>query len=127
MGEAVAGYAEINKGIKGVEQGVGQLKDGSDALNQNVKNLPENVSPLIDGQTQLKEGVEDAQNQIRELTGADKEPATPVSFAAGEKVAPLSVQFVMMTDAISKTETVEAVAPAAPQLSLWDRILNLFR
>ncbi len=112
-------YGEMNTGIGGISDGIAELYDG-------IGQLYEGTTELRDATADMPEQVDD---EIQEMIGSyDKSDFIPASFISDKNTNTISVQFILKTDKIEKTE-IETAEPetAAENETLWTRFLALFK
>ena len=116
-GTLATGYSELNDGITSLSDGIGELNDGTKELYEGTNKLNESVSDLP----------EQMQVEIDALMADyDKSDFVPVSFISEKNENTSLVQFVFMTTAIELKEETSVAVTESKELTLWDRLLQLF-
>lgn len=138
VASVVAGYSQLTDGTKTLASGSKELVQGASALKDGTVDLYDGVCTLSDGTSELKDGTEEfydktsdmdtqVEDQIDDMIdslsgGADE----TVSFVSEKNTDVDSVQFVIKTAAVEKTETVETVSTDTQQLNFWQKLIQLF-
>lgn len=131
VGQILDGTAEASSGANALLKGSNALTDGTNKLADGANTLADGTGELADGTSTLHEATDGMDSQISEridelmssISGDDYEPA---SFTDADNTAE-AVQFVIQTKPIAIEETEEVVEEVEEELSLWDKILNLFK
>lgn len=129
-GEFHKGLVEYTEGLNSISQSYGTFHNGISSYLDGTVKIKEGASELSDGMGQFAEGIgdmpSDIENTVNEMitdfAGSDFEA---VSFADDQNHNITSVQFVISTKGIEKTEakTTEAVVE---KQGFWDRLKALF-
>ena len=120
------GFSDMRSAANRLSSATQSLSKGAGELNENIVTLPEDVGKIVDGQKELREGVLLAKDEIRQFT-ADKEEAPAVSFVSQNRANAETVQFIMRTPAIETHEIPKAEEIIEQTVSIWNRLVNLFR
>ena len=117
VGQIASSYSELNNALVKLDEGTGNLADGT-------QNLYGGTTELNDAVIDLPDTV---QKEIDKLTADyDKSGFTPISFMSDKNHVSL-VQFVLTTESI-KTETKTATSESGmKEMTVWDRLLALFK
>ncbi len=113
-GQIISAYGEILSGADDYTNGVFRSSGGVKKIYKSVKILPDDIQELIDGQLNFRDSIVTAKEDMSETTSmfvADDNP--PVSFASPGKNNPSSVQYILLTPAISKQEKSKIEAETA--------------
>ena len=103
------GGVELNLAVEKLKMGLIEYKQGTNRLKNGTLNIDDKISNTID-------------NIMSSMLGDDDEI---VSFVSDKNTNVSSVQFVIKTDEIKKSET-ETVKREAKKPSFWERLLDLF-
>ncbi len=144
-GELDAGITEYTNGVAQVVEGCQQLYDGAAvitggaaALAGGTETLTEGAIALYEGSGVLQDGTDTFADQmqgagqtaeaaitdtINNMTGANVETS---SFVSHKNTNVKSVLFVLKTAPIEEASAPETEEPAEQELTLWQKILNLF-
>jgi len=105
------GIAAFTGGVSELNDGVGELYDGTDMLNEEIADMPNLIQEEID---KMKE----------DYMPADFEP---VSFTSSKNTDTGFVQFVLQCGAIEKPDEPEAPPEEEVTETFWDRLKALFQ
>ena len=131
LSEYLSGTLSIQLGFNDLCNAFGDVVAGSNDLKINITMLRQAMRELADGTGELYDETRDMDTQMKaridemllKYTSGNFEV---ISFASTKNTNVVSVQFVMMTDAIKKQEA-EAAPPAeSVERTLWQRFLALF-
>lgn len=141
-----SGVAQIVVGYKGVVSGIGELSSGSEKLAGgnatlffSTNNLITGVTKLYNGSVDLKDGSgelkdktsnmeSDVNKQIdNALSEVKGDRSDAVSFASEKNSNVKSVQFVFKIQAVEKKQVTATTEKTTGKLSIWEKILRLFR
>lgn len=111
-------YPEFDAGLSDAADGFSQLKDGIDALNNGSHQL-------YNGTKNLPQVVENAINSM--TAEYDHSDFSPVSYTSEKNENVNGVQFVFSTNPIEPTVEEVPVEENEKELTLIDRIVNLFK
>jgi putative membrane protein len=132
------GITEYTDGVSELADGYGKITDGFDELADGGKELTTAVGELYDGATELTDGTgelrdktADMDSQINEkinemLDSARGNGGETVSFVSDKNTNVKSVQFVIKTTAIEKSDTATAAPEPKETLNFWQKLLRLF-
>lgn len=101
---------ELNDAVRKLYDGTGELSDGTSEFADKTSDMDTQISDEIESMTSS-------------ITGGDAET---VSFVSDKNTNVDSVQFVIKTSAIEKTEAPAADEPEEETLNFWQKLLNLF-
>ncbi|MGI5850071.1 MAG: hypothetical protein ACOX8Q_08440 [Christensenellales bacterium] len=123
-----AGYSEIMGGFDSYLAGIKSSASGIHRLYRSIKGLPGNIQELINGQIAFKEGITEAKDDISAQTKSFISDDSPsVSFASPGKNHPNSVQYIMMTPAISVPTKANPINKSEESQDFFTRLIDLFR
>ena len=134
----VSSYSQIVDGVTSLAQGSKKLLEGAGTLSSGASELYNGVVSLCDGAAKLADGTSElyfstdgmeaqVQDKIDEiLASIGGEETETVSFISDKNTNVDSVQFVIKTSAIEKTEAAETGAAQAKTLNFWQKLLRLF-
>ncbi|WP_078382071.1 hypothetical protein [Sutcliffiella halmapala] len=105
-----SGIVQLTDGTSELNKGVGELQDGTEELYQETKDLPNQMQ-------------EEINKMIQEY---DKSDFQPVSFVSPKNENISSVQFVIKTESIKKTEKQTKKAEPEKKKSFWELLKALF-
>lgn len=128
MSELSAKGKSLKVGSSSMHKGTMDMAAGLRTMSRNIRLLPDDIQRLIEGQRQLKDGIDEAY-ELFDAFGVNKEDekSEPVSFASQE-VKPRSTQFIMTIPELKAEKAkVEGQDTTREDVTLWDRILRLFR
>lgn len=129
---------ELLGGIVEFYDAAGTLRDGTGELADGVRELLDGIAGLYDGATELKDGTAEMREEtdgmddeisdkidemIESITGGDTEI---VSFVSEKNTKVEAVQFVLQTEAVKMEEPEPPAAEEAEELTLWQKLLQLF-
>lgn len=138
-GQLVSGSQELSSGLQQLSDGVSEFKDGVNQYSsgvsqytQGVNELSSGANQLSSGTNQLEEGTSDIDTLMAEkieelMEDYEFEEFEMVSFVDERNKNTVLVQFVFMTQPISKPEVVEEVVSEEEEKSFWDLLLDLFK
>ncbi len=113
-----SGYGQVGTGIKSLAGGIGELNtgaknlfEGTGKLNKAVANLPDTIQAKMD---------EFAKKY-------DKTGLVPVSFVSEKNTNVALVQFVLKTAPIELPKEPPPTTAKPAKLTLWQKLINLFR
>lgn len=103
---------------------VGELNDAVCKLNDGTSELSDGTSEFVDETSDMDTKISDEiDSMTSSITGGDAET---VSFVSDKNTNVDSVQFIMKTAAIEKTETAATAETAEESLTFWQKLLRLF-
>ena len=125
------GYSQVVNGATTLVNSTSELKSGAETLVSGTETLADKTTELSEGTTELNNQTSDLDTQVTdkinnmvdELSGNSDEV---ISFVSNKNTNVKSVQFVIKTPEIQKEE-VEYTETAEESLTLWEKILNLFK
>lgn len=133
-----AGYSRLMSGITPLEEGSKELVSGSNQLYEGTEKLYDGVVSLQDGAADMTDGT----GRFRtETTGMEEEleekidgilnslggnTKDSVSFVLPQNTKVDSVQFVIKTTGIEKTEAEQVKETQPEHLNFWEKLLELF-
>ncbi|MBN2852311.1 MAG: hypothetical protein JXQ23_06190 [Clostridia bacterium] len=124
---AVTGLKKLTVQFNQYMQGVKSTSTGLDSLYNGAVTLPDEVKALNDGQIQTRDGITAFQEGLSKLVGMlTADNSVYVSFTSS-KNKPKSVQYILTTKSIMKSEEKAVVDQTTTVLTFWERILNLFK
>lgn len=140
LSEIHSSFASINDGTSKLFNGLGDISSGIGSMKKGTDNLPNDVGALIKGEEELKKGINKLGNEgikkarvslednlNNSFLGNNKENIY-TSFADNHKNKNSTVQFIMRTPEIKKTEDKKSSLPVIEEKnSLWQRFLDLFK
>ena len=132
VSDAAAGAGTLKLNMDKLYSNTGKLKVSVGKLNDAVGKLYGGTKELESGTSEFVEKTSDIDTKIGDeidsmtssITGRD---AKATSFVSDKNTNVDSVQFVIKTTAIEKTETAASDAPAEAPLTFWQKLLRLFR
>ncbi|MCJ0564810.1 hypothetical protein [Enterococcus cecorum] len=138
VAKIVSSYSKIVDGVSSLAQGSKKLVNGAETLNAGASNLYNGVESLNDGAYKLANGtsklysntdgmdtqVQEKIDEILSSIGGDK--TKPVSFVSDKNANVSSVQFVIKTDTIKKSEAASTEVHQNEKLNFWQKLLHLF-
>ena len=138
VAKIVSSYSNIVDGVSSLAQGSKKLVNGAKTINTGASNLYNGVESLNGGAYKLANGtsklysntngmdtkVQEKIDEILSSIGGDK--TKTVSFVSDKNTNVSSVQFVIKTDAIKKSEVTSKVSPQTKTLNFWQKLLHLF-
>lgn len=127
----VSGTTSLAGGSKKLVTGADSLKKGSTDLYKGIVALDNGTKSLLDGTGEFYDKTLDADTQIEdkiddmmdEISGG-AEPI--VSYVSDKNTQIESVQFVIKTDAVEKTEEEETTTTTTEKKSMWQKFIDLF-
>lgn len=134
----VAGYKQVVTGVSTLATGSSKLVTGVNSLKKGTSDLYDGIEELYDGSSELQDGTSEfnektsdmdtqVQDQIDEMlasvSGGDKEV---VSFASSKNTNIDSVQFVIKTTSIKKTEETVIETKTETKRTFWQKVKDLF-
>ena len=103
---------------------VGELNDAVCKLNDGTSELSDGTSEFVDETSDMDTKISDEiDSMTSSITGGDAET---VSFVSDKNTNVDSVQFIIKTAAIEKTETAATAETAEESLTFWQKLLRLF-
>lgn len=131
VSDAAAGAGTLKQGMDTLYRNTGTLMLSVGELNDAVGELYGGTKSLADGTAAFADQTADMDTRISEeidsmtssITGGDGETT---SFVSDKNTQVDSVQFVIKTAAVEKTESAAEDAPAAAPLTFWQKLLRLF-
>ncbi len=132
VSEAAKGASSLETGLSALHTNTGRLKDSVSLLNDSAGKLADGSAELKDGTAEFAEEADkfsnDADKEISEMldsiNGGD---SSTVSFTSDKNTNVKSLQFVIKTAAIEKSDEADNTVEADSSSSLWDKFLDLFR
>lgn len=127
----VDGLASYVGGVNRAANGMTEWQSGFHQFGSGVSQASDGAKRLSDGTGDFADQTSDMDARIREkidaLMGETKKDAKDqTSFADARNGKISQVQFVLMTEEIKKPQEAKEKAPVKKNISLWDRIVNLF-
>lgn len=127
----VDGLASYVDGVNRAANGMTEWQSGFHQFGSGVSQASDGAKRLSDGTGDFADQTSDMDARIREKIDAlmgemKKDVKDQTSFADTRNGKISQVQFVLMTEEIKKPQEVKEKAPAKKNISLWDRIVNLF-
>lgn len=127
----VEGVGTLASGSKELLEGAGTLKSGTADLYDGVISLCDGVAEMSDGTSEFYDKTSDmdvqVQDQIDEMIASiSGEQTKTVSFVSDKNTNVDSVQFVMKTAAIEKTDAHVEEESNSKQMTFWQKMLHLF-
>lgn len=138
VGSIASAYSQIVTATEALVEGSGKLTEGSTSLRQGTAELYDGIVSLYDGAKELKDGTREfyektegmdseIENKIDDMLNTiSRSDADIRSFVSEKNTNVESVQFVIKTGAIEKSEVVQTVEEEPQQLNLWEKFLKLF-
>lgn len=125
------GLASYVDGVNRAANGMTEWQSGFHQFGSGVSQASDGAKQLSDGTGEFADQTSDMDARIREkidaLMGETKKDAKDqTSFADARNGKISQVQFVLMTEEIKKPQEAKEKAPVKKNISLWDRIVNLF-
>ena len=127
----VDGLASYVDGVNRAANGMTEWQSGFHQFGSGVSQASDGAKRLSDGTGDFADQTSDMDARIREKidalmgeTKTDVKDQTSFADARNGKIS--QVQFVLMTEEIKKPQEAKEKAPAKKNISLWDRIVNLF-
>ena len=127
----VDGLASYVDGVNRAANGMTEWQSGFHQFGSGVSQASDGAKRLSDGTGDFADQTSDMDARIREKIDAlmgetKKDVKDQTSFADTRNGKISQVQFVLMTEEIKKPQEAKEKAPAKKNISLWDRIVNLF-
>lgn len=124
LGEYMSGVGSLAQGYSKVEAGIQSLTDGIGELNTGASELYEGTSELNDAVADIPDTIKiEIDEMIKQY---DKSDFVPVSFVSEKNSGVNAVQFVLKTDPIELSETLEPEVVVPVKLTFWQKFLKLF-
>lgn len=125
------GLASYVDGVNRAANGMTEWQSGFHQFGSGVSQASDGAKRLSDGTGDFADQTSDMDARIREKIDAlmgetKKDVKDQTSFADARNGKISQVQFVLMTEEIKKPQEAKEKAPAKKNISLWDRIVNLF-
>ena len=139
VGQLTDAYAQIVTGANAIASGSKELVNGSADLKQGASDLYDGMVSLDDGTKELNDGTQEfyektdgmdtkVENTIDDMVGSlSGSDAQVQSFVSDKNTNIASVQFVIKTTAIEKTQETVQTQVQTEKLSFWEKLINLFR
>ncbi len=129
--EVTQGILELSNGSKNLKASAGDVLNGVSEFADSMNELYEGTIELTDGTTELRSKTSDLDTQIEdkinEMISSVQGERTEIKSFTSEKNANIkSVQFVIKTDAIEKTEIISKPVTVEESLNFWQKLLRLF-
>ena len=132
VAQIVAGYSQLTLGTESLLSGSSELKSKTAELSDKTAELANGLSDLKDGTSQMRDetsGIDDEisdkiDEMIKDITGDGEEIH---SFVSDKNTNVTSVQFVIQTEAIEIKEPETPEPETQKKLTLWQKIMNLFK
>lgn len=112
------GSADLKQGASDLYDGMVSLDDGTKELNDGTREFYEKTDGM---DTKVEDTIDD---MVGSLSGSD---AQVQSFVSDKNTNIASVQFVIKTTAIEKTQETVQTQAQTEKLSFWEKLINLFR
>lgn len=127
----VDGLASYVGGVNRAANGMTEWQSGFHQFGSGVSQASDGAKRLSDGTGDFADQTSDMDARIREKIDAlmgetKKDVKDQTSFADARNGKISQVQFVLMTEEIKKPQEAKEKAPVKKNISLWDRIVNLF-
>lgn len=127
----VDGLASYVGGVNRAANGMTEWQSGFHQFGSGVSQASDGAKRLSDGTGDFADQTSDMDARIREKIDAlmgetKKDVKDQTSFADARNGKISQVQFVLMTEEIKKPQDAKEKAPVKKNISLWDRIVNLF-
>lgn len=127
----VDGLASYVGGVNRAANGMTEWQSGFHQFGSGVSQASDGAKRLSDGTGDFADQTSDMDARIREKIDAlmgetKKDVKGQTSFADARNGKISQVQFVLMTEEIKKPQEAKEKAPVKKNISLWDRIVNLF-
>lgn len=127
----VDGLASYVDGVNRAANGMTEWQSGFHQFGSGVSQASDGAKRLSDGTGDFADQTSDMDARIREKIDAlmgemKKDVKDQTSFADTRNGKISQVQFVLMTEEIKKPQEAKEKAPVKKNISLWDRIVNLF-
>lgn len=127
----VDGLASYVGGVNRAANGMTEWQSGFHQFGSGVSQASDGAKRLSDGTGDFADQTSDIDARIREKIDAlmgetKKDVKDQTSFADARNGKISQVQFVLMTEEIKKPQEAKEKAPVKKNISLWDRIVNLF-
>lgn len=127
----VDGLASYVGGVNRAANGMTEWQSGFHQFGSGVSQASDGAKRLSDGTGDFADQTSDMDARIREKIDAlmgetKKDVKDQTSFADARNGKISQVQFVLMTEDIKKPQEAKEKAPVKKNISLWDRIVNLF-
>ncbi|GEM_PF-280027 len=156
LADLYEGSEELRNGTESFYNGVVEFNDGASSLYEGVREFEVNLKKMYVSYKELKDGTSDLNDGIQELSEGTGEMRAETanmdqkmqkeidkkidemlakysgsdfafqSFLSDENQNVAAVQFVIKTDGIEAAPEPTAEIPAEPELTFWQRFLNLF-
>ena len=125
------GLASYVDGVNRAANGMTEWQSGFHQFGSGVSQASDGAKRLSDGTGDFADQTSDMDARIREKIDAlmgetKKDVKDQTSFADARNGKISQVQFVLMTEEIKKPQEAKEKAPVKKNISLWDRIVNLF-
>lgn len=125
------GYSQIVGGSTNLVSGTATLRSGAERLSLGVTELNNGTTELSKGTTELNNKTENIDTEITDeidkmVDDLDGTSDEIVSFTSEKNTNVQGVQFVIKTPEIKKA-SVEVSKEEEKKLTLWERIINLFK
>ena len=127
----VDGLASYVGGVNRAANGMTEWQSGFHQFGSGVSQASDGAKRLSDGTGDFADQTSDMDARIREKIDAlmgetKKDVKDQTSFADARNGKISQVQFVLMTEEIKKPQEAKEKAPVKKNISLWDRMVNLF-
>ena len=138
VAQLAAGYSQVMEGVSSLAQGSKVLVSGSGDLYDGTVELYDGVASLCDGAQEMASGTgefrQEAPNMREELEGKidslmdslGGNQGSVESFVSEKNTQVDSVQFVLQTAAIQKSEPEQAPEQEQQEPSFWQKFVGLF-
>lgn len=125
------GYSEIVNGSTSLVNGTSSLKTGCDKLSSGVSDLYSGTTELSNGTLTLNDKTSNLDIEITNevnkiIDNLDGTSDEIISFVSKKNTSINSVQFVIKTPTI-ESKKLSNIEPVSATLSLWQKIVNLFK
>jgi len=133
-----SGTGDLKDGVQTFADGVGDLNDGTASLAEGMgeaasgaDSFTEGISALADGMAELDSETKDIPDKIESeidsiLADYDTSDFIPVSFTSGNNANVSSVQFVLVTEGITRLEPKSEDQAEVDEETFWSRFISLF-
>lgn len=129
--EVTQGISELSNGSKNLKVGAGDILNGVNELADSMNKLYEGTTGLTGGTAELRDKTSDLdtriEDKINEMISSIQGEKTEIkSFTSEKNTNVKSVQFVIKTDAIEKSESKSEPVTVEESLNFWEKLLKLF-
>ena len=137
VAQVLAAYSLLCDGVGTIADGSSDLKDGAGDLKSGTLELCNGIDELYDGTVSLADGTgefreqtadmdEQVSSEIDDMLDSISGAGEVSSFVSDKNTDIKSVQFVIKTEAVKKTEVEPVVEEKTEKLNFWQKFLKLF-